>query len=131
MSNFGTRRDHHGTGVKKDITRFLSEKKAGTGIDPKGTFIEFLKKDVQTNIDIHRDTVKRIEDLDSRRNVIPVGCTKKFRSLTSAPKTPVKYTLDTDHISFRITDNNNSLAQAGNSVLQKSMYERKETAEKG
>lgn len=95
------RRDHHGTGIKKTANRFGGIKQFGTGVDPNGGFIEFLKKDVVQNIDIHRDTVKRVDDLESRKQVIPVGCTKKI--LTEKPeKPPMAYEIPTDHISFQV-----------------------------
>ena len=95
------RRDYHGTGIKKTANRFGAIKEFGTGIDPNGAFTEFLKKDVVTNIDIHRDTVKRVDDLESRKGKVPVGCTKKI--VNEKRKTqPVPYEIPTDHISFQV-----------------------------
>lgn len=101
MSKFSVRRDHHGTGIQNHLNKYIGYKVQGTGIDPRGTFNEFLKKDIKTNIDIHRDTVKRIDDLESRKNVVAVGCTKKFPDKTAKKQEPVKYTLETDHVSFK------------------------------
>ena len=95
-----SRRDHHGSGIKKTANRFGGIKEFGTGVDPNGGFIEFLKKDVVQNIDVHRDTVKRIEDLESRRDKIPVGCTKKLGGAKSDIPA-VGYEIATDHISFQ------------------------------
>lgn len=94
------RRDHHGTGIKKTATRFGGLKQYGTGVDPLGRYIEFVKKDVIQNIDIHRDTVKRVDDLESIKNRIPVGCTKKLLQAKSSTP-PVPYQITTDHISFQ------------------------------
>ncbi|CAG9317172.1 unnamed protein product [Blepharisma stoltei] len=119
MSFLVSRKDHHRSGVKKEVKRFLGEKKAGTGIDPKGTFIEFLKKDVKQNLDVHRDTVKSVENLDSRSNLPALGCTKKYRSVAAESREPVPYRLETDHISFRATDSKTGFIQAGNSIMGK------------
>ena len=94
------RRDHHGSGIKKTATRLGNIRQYGTGIDPTSGYIDFLKKDAIQNIDVHRDTVKRIDDLESRRDKYPVGCTKKFSS--NKPQNPaVSYEIPTDHISFQ------------------------------
>lgn len=95
------RRDHHGTGIKKTANRFGGIKQFGTGVDPNGGYIEFLKKDVVKNIDIHRDTVKRVDDLESRKEVIPVGCTKKIVK-DKSDRPPAPYEIPTDHISFQV-----------------------------
>ena len=94
------RRNHHGSGIKKTATRFGGIKQYGTGVDPMGGFVEFMKKDVVQNIDVHRDTVKRVDDLESRRDKIPVGCTKKIGTVKS-PNPAVSYEIPTDHISFQ------------------------------
>lgn len=94
------RRDHHGSGIKKTATRIGGIKHYGTGVDPMGGFIEFIKKDVVQNIDVHRDTVRRVDDFESRRNKIPVGCTKKI-SVSKPTNPPVSYEIGTDHISFQ------------------------------
>jgi hypothetical protein len=94
------RRDHHGSGIRKTATRFRGIKEYGTGVDPDGGFIEFLKKDVIRNIDVHRDTVQRVEDLEALKNRIPVGCTKVIREQRK-PSAPAPYRITTDHISFQ------------------------------
>jgi hypothetical protein len=95
-----SRRNHHGSGIKKTANRFGGIKQHGTGVDPMGGFVEFVKKDVIQNIDVHRDTVKRVDDLESRKDKIPIGCTKKLATSKST-NPPVKYEIPTDHISFQ------------------------------
>jgi hypothetical protein len=45
-----------------------------------GAWLEFTNKDVYKNIDMHRDTVKRVDDLDSRKDKIALGVTKRVGS---------------------------------------------------
>lgn len=95
-----SRKDYHGSGIKKSASRFGNVKHYNTGLDPSGGFIEFIKKDVIQNIDLHRDTVKRVDNLESIKDRIPVGCTKKMhipRQVTA----PISYQITTDHISFQ------------------------------
>jgi hypothetical protein len=102
MSRSLPRIDHHGTGVKKDIQRFPPIKVGGTGIDPLGSFKEFLKKDVKVNIDIHRDTVKRMDDLESRKDLPAVGTTTMTKGfpVSRSESSGKRFLNETDHISF-------------------------------
>jgi len=36
--------------------KYKGFKVANTGIDPHGNFVEFIKKDIIKNIDVHRDS---------------------------------------------------------------------------
>lgn len=67
-------------GVNRSVQRFANQKVWGSGNDPHGAFEAFTKHDVIKNIDVHRDTVKRVDDLEQRRNEPAVGCTKTMRS---------------------------------------------------
>lgn len=79
------------------VNRFKPAKVSGTGIDPMGAFSEAIKKDLRTNIDVHRD-LRPIVPLKVRDGPA-IGCTKIRRSATpDRPK--VEYTLSTDHISY-------------------------------
>ncbi|OMJ92533.1 hypothetical protein SteCoe_4665 [Stentor coeruleus] len=95
-----SRRDHHGTGIKKTANRFGSSRQYGNGTDPNDRFINFINRDIVKNIDIHRDTVKRVDNLDSRKDKIPVGCTKKINT-TRSQSPPQPYEITTDHITFQ------------------------------
>jgi len=79
---------------------------ANTGLDPLGSFNEFIKKDVIKNIDLHQTESKRVDDLESRKHFPAIGTTKtiiggkvsskRAISLEGAGRTILK----TDHISF-------------------------------
>ena len=99
MSNH--RPDHRP--VKAAVARFPSARVSGSGVDPLGSYFEFLKKDVTRNIDIHRDTVKRQDDLEARKNCPAAGTTTATRGFPVARSvTPTeRQPLATDHISFR------------------------------
>jgi hypothetical protein len=102
MSRSLPRIDPHGTGVKKNIQRFPPTKVVGTGIDPLGSFKEFLKKDVKVNIDLHRDTVKRIDDLETRKPLPAIGTTTMTKGfpVPRSGSTGMRVASETDHISF-------------------------------
>lgn len=102
MSRSLPRIDHHGTGVKKDIQRFPPTKVGGTGIDPLGSFKEFLKKDVKMNIDLHRDTVKRVDDLEARKGLPAIGTSTVTRGfpVPRSESSGNRFISETDHISF-------------------------------
>ena len=129
MTSLGNRRDYHGTGVKKDIKRFPEAKQAGTGIDPLGSFVEFVRHDVTRNIDIHRDNFSRKEDLEARKNLVAIGCTKKQRP-DVAPKTPVPYKITTDVISFHRPEAR-PLQTAGAGVLARTQFSKSNTSKEG
>jgi hypothetical protein len=84
-------------------------KAANTGLDPLGSLWEFVKKDVTKNIDVHRDTTHRVDDLAARKDFPAIGTTKKMRgdkvpavtctSLEGSGEDRV-VRLKTDHISF-------------------------------
>lgn len=99
MSNH--RPDHRS--VKAAVARFPPRRVSGSGVDPMGSYWEFMKKDVTRNIDIHRDTVKRQDDLEARKACSAVGTTTATRGLPVARSvTPTeRQPLATDHISFR------------------------------
>lgn len=94
------RRNFHGSGIKKTAQRFGSSRQYGTGIEPDGKFMDFINRDIIKNIDLHRDTVKRVDDLESRRDKVPVGCSKKY-NVTKSQSPPKPYEIETDHISFQ------------------------------
>lgn len=80
MNNLTGRRDHHGSGLRTSAQRFLQPKMSNTGIDPTGNFLNFIKKDVRQNIDLRRDTVKRVDNFHERKNLDAIGCTKTKRA---------------------------------------------------
>ena len=103
------RRNPHARGINMNAKRFIEFKKADTGVDPRGCLIEFINKDVRKNIDVHRDQFQRKDNLEARKDLPAVGCTKKMRSSSSNPSNkPVRYTLETDHISFKPQEKPNS-----------------------
>ena len=108
------RTDYHGKGIKSEATRFPSPRVSGSGVDPLGVFNGFMRNDLVRNIDVHRDRLVRIDDLDSRKNSPAIGCTK-VRQLSCPIREPVSYTLETDHISF---NQETPLKQTGRSVLR-------------
>jgi hypothetical protein len=63
-------------GVNRNVQKFKQFKVWGSGDDPMGAYTEFTKHDVVKNIDLHRDTVKRVDDLNARRDAVAIGCTK-------------------------------------------------------
>ena len=69
MSTARARKDYHGTRMNRRYQRFPADKVEGTGVDPLGSFREFLGKDLRRNIDVHRDTNRRSLDLDSRKEL--------------------------------------------------------------
>lgn len=93
-----SRRHRNATKMIKSAERFKKSKIYGTGYDPNGCFIEFLKKDAIKNIDVFRDTFKR-NDLSFNKDKFAVGCTKK-QVIKRSTSPAVPYTIDTDHISF-------------------------------
>ncbi len=77
--------------------RFKGVKVADTGLDPMGSFVEFTKKDLIRNIDVHRDAFK------------PMFVDRPTISATKKPMVPAMagvslersgVRLKTDHISF-------------------------------
>lgn len=58
---------------------------ANTGIDPHGGLVEFIKKDIIKNIDVHQDSDLHIKTLRQTKfgelkNKWAVGCTKDTAS---------------------------------------------------
>ena len=49
---------------------------AHSGINPHGSFLEFLKKDPYKNIDVHRDAQPPAPDVSLMKSKWPVGTTK-------------------------------------------------------
>lgn len=88
--------------VKSTSERFKPPKDFVTGKDPVGVWLEFVKKDIVSNIDVHRDLrPKPLPSINSNKPAI--GCTKKTRS--SVPEKPkVEYVIPTDRISFAKPD---------------------------
>mmetsp|Transcript_32 Transcript_32/g.6 ORF Transcript_32/g.6 Transcript_32/m.6 type:complete len:83 (+) Transcript_32:27-275(+) len=80
MNNLTGRRDHHGSGLRTSAQRFLQPKISNTGIDPSGNFLNFTGKDLRQNIDVRRDTVKRVDNFKERQDHDAVGCTKTKRN---------------------------------------------------
>ena len=65
------------------MQKYKGCKVANTGIDPHGGFLEFVKKDIIRNIDVHRDNEQQREMKTIRNNMFnqvkdkwAVGCTK-------------------------------------------------------
>lgn len=108
---------------KPTVARFPAAKVSGSGVDPLGSYWEFLKKDVSRNIDIHRDTVKRQDDLEARKNCPAVGTTTVTRGLpvTRSVTPPPSQPIPTDHISFRHTEIKPKRAQTARQTFTKSV----------
>lgn len=104
-SKYKVRVDHHGRGIKTDIHKYKPPKVYGTGVDPLGSFVEFMKKDPRYNLHSRLETVKQAPDLEARAHLPAIGCTKKVRSESEIPtRAPVKYNIATDHVSFQRSD---------------------------
>jgi hypothetical protein len=85
--------------TKLNQERFEPPKVSNTGIDPTGSWAEFVRNDVVQNIDVHRDlrAYPSLPSIISNRPAI--GCTKIAR--TTVPDKPkVPYVISTDRISF-------------------------------
>ena len=55
-----------------------------SGINPHGSFLEFLKKDPITNIDVHRDSMLPSPDSSDYRQKWAIGTTKHiFKKVNS------------------------------------------------
>ena len=52
---------------------------ANTGVDPHGSFLEFVKKDVIKNIDVHKDKRNRVDDFEKRKDYPAIGTMKKLK----------------------------------------------------
>lgn len=65
-------------GINRHVARFRPEMTAHSGVDPNGAFLEFTRKDFVKNIDMHRDTVKRVDDLNSRVDEPALGVSKRI-----------------------------------------------------
>jgi hypothetical protein len=95
------RKNYHGAGIKSVSNKYRQTKLYGTGSDPIGVVIEFIQKDPVSNIDVHKNSSKRVDDLDSRKNEIAIGCKKNYlKHKSTNPAVP--YEMITDHISFQL-----------------------------
>lgn len=93
-----SRRHRNAAKMIRSAERFKNSKIYGTGHDPNGSFIEFLKKDIIKNIDVFRDTFRRKENLILYKDKNAVSPKKKIIKHSETPAVP--YTIETDHISF-------------------------------
>ena len=75
----------------------------GTGIDPNGSFLEFTRKDVCRNIDIYRDTLKKIaQDRTANPTQRPSHLPSRQSAVDSSliNQTYNNTRISTDHISY-------------------------------
>eukprot|EP00347_Sterkiella_histriomuscorum_P019446 403341600 len=101
--------------------KYKGYKVANTGIDPHGNFLEFIRKDIIKNIDVHRDSDQardikemRATNYNTIRTKWAIGCTKETAKMIEGednllPRFTMKRStsqfqpirLKTDVISFR------------------------------
>jgi hypothetical protein len=92
-------------------------------MDPQGNFIAFVRKDIVSNIDIHRDSVHRIDDLNARKEFPAVGLMKKTASAQEiANKQIHSARLPTDHISFEPPESTWKFQKVYDSMLTSPKY---------
>ena len=75
-------------GINRQVARFRPAMQAHSGVDPNGSFLEFTKKDTIKNIDMHRDTVKRVDDLNSRIEEPALGVSKRIQGRDFSATSP-------------------------------------------
>lgn len=84
---------------KSSSERFKPTKVYNSGVDPIGTWVEFIKKDPIQNLDVHRDlrSYPTLPPINPDKPTI--GCTKIVRTVMP-DKPKVNYVIPTDRISF-------------------------------
>ena len=104
---------------------------ANTGLDPLGSFKEFVKKDVIRNIDVHKEVTKRVDNFEPRKDCPAIGTTKKViggkvgtQTLTSLEGSGSDRVvrLRTDHISFNPPANEQNFQAVADKLVTAAPY---------
>jgi len=95
----------------RNYSRFKWCKQVNTGIDPLGSWDEFIRRDKSKNIDLYYGPEKLIVDIDSCKDCPAIGTTVR---MSNSEVSSIKNTLlggdsvvklKTDHISFSLLAN--------------------------
>lgn len=76
-----------------------------SGINPHGSYLEFLKKDPIKNIDVHRDSIGAAPDLTEHKDKWAIGTTKHIFKQVNAKGKIDRRTIETVSFPRNPTDN--------------------------